>query len=422
MHRWARDLWPIPRSLTGQGVRETLAYLQKLLPEMQIHEVPSGTQAFDWTVPDEWNIRDAWIEDSSGVRLVDHADSNLHVIGYSEPIDRWVTRAELERHLHSLPDQPNAIPYVTSYYRRSWGFSVTQQQREALGPGPFRVVIDSTLRRGSLTYADAILPGSSHEEVLLSTYVCHPSMANNELSGPVVATALGRWLLSLPNRRYTYRIVFVPETIGSIVYMSKHLDHMRRCTVAGWVVTCVGDERTYSFLPSRLGDTLSDRVSIAVLNTLEPVRMYSYLDRGSDERQWCSPGADLPVCSIMRSKYGSYPEYHTSLDDLDLVTPEGLLGGFGALRSCLELLEANRCWKTRFPGEPHMSSRGLYPTTSIKGSQAAPRNLMNVLAYCDGSHDVIDICRRTGIPWSEVVEALSRLDDAGTIELEDPSP
>lgn len=416
MHGWARDLWTVPRSLTGQGVRETLAYLQNLLPEMRIHEVPSGTQAFDWTVPDEWNIRGAWIEDSNGDRVVDHADSTLHVVGYSEPVDRWMTREELERHLHSLPDQPTAIPYVTSYYRRTWGFSVTQQQREALGPGPFRVVIDSTLTPGSLTYADAVLPGWSQEEVLLSTYVCHPSMANNELSGPVVATALARWLLSLHDRRYTYRIVYGPETIGSIVYLSKHLEHMKRHTVAGWVVTCVGDERTYSFLPSRLGGTLSDRVSLEVLSALDPVRIYSYLERGSDERQWCSPGADLPVCSIMRSKYGDYPEYHTSLDDLELVTPAGLLGGFNALRSCLELLEANRFWRTRLPGEPQMSSRGLYPTTSIKENRTAPRDLMNVLAYCDGDHDVIDICRRTGLPWSAVVKALSRLDEAGTID------
>ncbi len=332
-----------------------------------------------------------------------------------------MTRDELERHLHSLPDQPNAIPYVTSYYRRTWGFSVTQQQREALGTGPFRVVIDSTLDGGSLTYADAVLPGSSPEEVLLSTYVCHPSMANNELSGPVVVTALARWLMSLSNRRYTYRIVFVPETIGSIVYLSKHLEHMKRHTIAGWVVTCVGDERTYSFLPSRLGGTLADRVSLEVLSALEPVRIFSYLERGSDERQWCSPGADLPVCSIMRSKYGAYPEYHTSLDDLELVTPSGLLGGFDALRSCLELLEANEVWRALLPGEPQMSGRDLYPTTSIKGHQAAPRDLMNVLAYCDGDHDVIDICRRTRIPWPEVVKALSRLDKAGTIEPVDSS-
>lgn len=415
MHRWARDLWPLPRSLTGHGVRETLDYLQGLVPEMQIHEVPSGTRAFDWTVPEEWNIRGAWIEDSGGNRIVDHADSNLHVVGYSEPIDCWVKREELESHLHSLPDQPDAIPYVTSYYQRTWGFSITQLQREALGPGPFRVVIDSTLERGSLTYADVVLPGSTRDEVLLSTYVCHPSMANNELSGPVVTTALARWLSSLPHRRYTYRFVYVPETLGSIVYLSKHLEHMKEHTVAGWVVTCVGDGRVYSFLPSRLGDTLADRVSREVLSGVEPLRTYTFLDRGSDERQWCSPGANLPVCSIMRSMYGRYPEYHTSLDDLELVTPDGLAGSFNVLRSCLELLEANRCWRTQLPGEPQMSRRGLYATTSIKNGQARPRDLMDVLAYCDGDHDVIDICSRTGLPWSDVIKALSRLDEAGTI-------
>lgn len=415
MHGWAGDLWPITRSLTGQGVRETLTYLQALLPNLEIHEVPTGTQAFDWTVPDEWNIRAAWVEDTQGRRIIDIAESNLHVVGYSEPMDRWVERDELEEHLYSLPNQPDAIPYVTSYYRRTWGFSVTHKQRLRLGDGPFRVFIDSTLEPGNLTYADAVLPGFSDEEVLISTYVCHPSMANNELSGPVVTTAIARWLLSLPERRYTYRLVYAPETIGSIVYLSRHLEHLKKHTVAGWVVTCIGDERSYSFVPSRLGLTLSDRVSLEVLSALDPVRMYSFLDRGSDERQWCSPGANLPVCSVMRSKYGQYPEYHTSLDDLDLVTPHGLQGGFDLLRACLELLEANRTWISLMPGEPQMGRHGLYPTTSIKGGARETRKTMDVLTYCDGGHDVIDLCERTGLRWEDVIAILSRLSDAQII-------
>lgn len=416
MHAWARDLWPLTRSLTGDGVRRTLEYLKDRIPDLDIHEVPTGTQALDWAVPDEWNIKEAWVEDAAGHRIIDIADNNLHVVGYSEPIDRWVNRGELEEHLHSLPDQPDAIPYVTSYYRRTWGFCITHEQRLNLGEGPFRVQIDSTLEPGHLTYADLVLPGTSEEEVLLSTYVCHPSMANNELSGPVVTTAIVRWLASLPQRNYTYRVVFAPETIGSLLYLSRHLPRLKEKVIAGWVVTCIGDERCYSYVPSRLGGTLADRVSLQVLAELDPVVHYSFLDRGSDERQWCSPGADLPVCSVMRSKYGRYPEYHTSLDDLDLVTAAGLQGGYDLLKSCLELLEANRAWQSKMPGEPQMGRRGLYPTTSIKGGATSTRNMMNVHAYCDGDHDVIDLCQRTGLPWREVVAILRQLNDADLIQ------
>jgi aminopeptidase-like protein len=415
MYGWARNLWPVTRSLTGDGVRQTLRFIQTLLADLEVHEVATGTPAFDWAVPDEWNISEAWVEDVSGQRIIDIADSNLHVVGYSEPMDRWVDRDELESHLHSLPDQPDAIPYVTSYYRRTWGFCITHEQRLELGDGPFRSVIKSTLEPGHLTYADAVLPGASDEEVLLSTYVCHPSMANNELSGPVVTTAIARWLASLPERRYTYRFVFAPETIGSLLYMSRHLSHLKEAVIAGWVVTCIGDERCYSYVPSRLGGTLADRVSLQVLKDRDPVHHYSFLDRGSDERQWCSPGADLPICSVMRSKYGRYPEYHTSLDDLDLVTPAGLQGGYDLLRSCIQLLETNRVWTSKMPGEPQMGRRGLYPTTSFKGGHASTREMMNVLAYCDGEHDLLDLCDVTGLGWRTVRGIIGQLYKADVI-------
>jgi aminopeptidase-like protein len=416
MYGLAHRLFPICRSLTGDGVRRTLSALGGEMPNLAVHEVPSGALALDWTVPDEWNIRSAWIDDESGARIVDFANHNLHVMGYSEPVDTWLSLDELQEHLYSLPERPDAIPYVTSYYKRRWGFCLPESQRQELKPGRYHVHIDSDLGPGRLNYGELILPGQTEEEVLLSTYVCHPSMANNELSGPCVATYLAKWLMTLPNRRYTYRILFLPETIGAIVYLSRHLETLKRNLAAGFVLTCIGDDRAYSYLSTRQGNSLADRVARHVLGHIDPgYKAYSFLERGSDERQYNSPGADLPVCSVMRSKYGEYPEYHTSDDDLSVISPAGLQGGFEAVRKCIECLEANHTYCVTTIGEPQLGKHDLYPSISTEANWKMAEDTNNLIGYCDGENDLISVADTIGRPLWELLETVSRLKAAGLL-------
>ena len=413
-HDLAKRLWPINRSLTGPGVVETLEILRETLPDLTLHHVPTGTDVFDWTVPKEWRVNDAFLETPEGTRICDFAKNNLHLVGYAQPKQATMALEALQPHLHSLPDQPDAIPYVTSYYGENWGFCLKDTQRQALSEGDYRVHIDCAHVDGRLTYADLVVPGESTNEILFSTYVCHPSMANNELSGPVVAESLARYIASRASNHYTYRFVFVPETLGALAYLSANLKALQQNVKAGFVLTCVGDERTWSYMPSRKGGTLADRAILQACaeRSIDPDH-YSFLQRGSDERQYCAPGIDLPVCSLMRSKYGTYPEYHTSLDDLTLVTPQGLGQTIETYIQAIEILEANQFPKTLTLGEPQLGKRGLYSNLSKVGSAANAMTMRNLIAYADGTQDLIALAQLFECSVSELADHMARLTEHG---------
>ena len=416
MYDWAVDLFPINRSITGNGVRQTLNYIKDIVPEMNIIEVPSGTKCFDWTVPKEWNCDDGYIIDPDGNKICDFKNNNLHVVGYSTPIDKEIEYEELIEHLYHIEDQPTAIPYITSYYSERWGFCLSSNKFKKLKKGTYKVKINSELKDGNLTYGEIKIKGESEKEIFLSTYVCHPSMANNELSGPVVTTALVNFVKSIKNRKYSYRIVFIPETIGSITYISRNIDEMKKNIIAGFNISCIGDDRSYSYIPTRYGNTLSDKVSKHILKNIDYVE-YSFLDRGSDERQYCSPGVDLPIATICRTKYGAYPEYHTSLDDLTVISPNGLYGGYDKLKKAIELLENNNYYKVNVLCEPQLGKRGLYPTISTKTSGAIVKNMMNFIAYADGNNDLIDIANIIGVQAEELFEIVEKMKKAELIEI-----
>ena len=410
LKKWLVELFPLNRSLTGTGVRQTLDFLRKHLGEEFItHNIPSGTKAFDWIVPQEWQVNEAWISDLEGNILINFANNNLHLVGYSIKIDQIISKDELDNHLHSIPELPDAIPYVTSYYKEEWGFCLTHNDRMKLGNGPFKVFIDSKHFDGFLNYGEFFVKGTSKDEVLLTTYICHPSMASNELSGPVISLALAKWL-SQRQTKYSYRFLFSIETIGTIHYVSQNLEKLKNLTKAGFVLTCLGDDRNYSYVPSRNGDTLSDRIAIKYLkDNIENYTEYTWLDRGSDERQLCSPGVDLPICSLMRSKYGEYPEYHTSLDNLDFVSEKSLFESFQMLKTVIEMIEENENYLINTKCEPQLGVRGLYPNKSTRESGLSVRNLMNVISYLDGTRDLITISELCKISFSETLHIVNIL-------------
>ncbi|MGF7239499.1 MAG: DUF4910 domain-containing protein [Frankia sp.] len=406
-----RVMAPHPRSITGDGVRATLADVAKHIP-LVVHEVPSGTPVLDWTVPREWNVRSAWLADPSGRRVVDVADNPLHLLGYSVPVEAEMSLDELSPHLFSLPDAPDRIPYRTSYYSDNWGFCLADDVARALPDGTYTVHIDTSLSEGSLTYGEFVLPGRGEETVLVSTHVCHPAMANDNLSGIAVATLLAATLAAAPGPpRFTYRFLFVPGTVGSITWLARNREVTGRVH-AGLVLTGLGDRSAFTWKRSRRGDTTIDRaVELVLAGAGEPVRVVDFSPYGYDERQYCSPGFDLPVGRFGRGQHGEYPEYHTSADDFAFVDRDRLAGSYQTLLQVLNVLERDQTWRNQAPyGEPQLGRRGLYRGVgSVMSSKAYEMGLLWMLSYSDGTHSVADIARRSGLSFDALADAADAL-------------
>ena len=410
-YQLGKELFPINRSITGQGVRDTLKIFKKKIKGLKINKVKSGTKVFDWTVPSEWNIDKAYIIDKSGKKIINFDDNNLHLVGYSEPKKIKISKKKLIKHLYYLKNYPSAIPYVTSYYKRRWGFCLSyvaykQFLKNYSDNDLFTVNINSKFKKdGFLNYGEAFIKGQSKKEIFLSTYICHPSMANNELSGPLVATALYNYFVKKKNK-YSIRFIFIPETIGSITYLSKYYKTLKKRVVAGFNLTCLGDERNYSFLPSKY-ESESNLASIEAFKDLKlNFKKFSFLTRGSDERQYNAPGIDLPIASIMRSKYGTYREYHTSKDDFKFVTIKGLRGGYKVLKKAIQILlkknlpiPKKRKIIETYPTnliicEPQMSKKKLYPSLGVKNARSQKvKDIMNFLQYADGTNSLLQISK-----------------------------
>ena len=407
-------LYPIARSITGEGVRETLRILGRAIP-LEVHEVPTGTQVFDWTVPREWTIRDAYIKDASGQRIVDFKRSSLHVVGYSLPVHATMTLTELRPHLHSLPDRPSWIPYRTSYYEETWGFCLSHEQLLTLDEGPYEVCIDSDLRDGHLTYGELVLPGETRDEILVSAHVCHPSLANDNLSGITVATFLAA-KLQHTRRRHTLRFLFAPGTIGSLTWLSQHEDDLPRIG-KGLVLAGLGDAGLLTYKRSRRENAEIDRaVELALRDGGTPHTVTGFSPWGYDERQYNSPGINVPAGLLMRTPHGTYPEYHTSADNLAFMRAESLVGSLDACLAVVGILEGNRRYRNLNPkGEPQLGRRGLYG--SIAGSDGKPDQLamLWVLNLSDGDHSLLDVTERSGLRFASIAEAAGALERAGLL-------
>ncbi|MGC5566067.1 DUF4910 domain-containing protein [Streptomyces sp. FR-108] len=416
MHALVERLYPLCRSITGDGVRATLEIVDEYVP-LRVHEVPTGTQVLDWTVPQEWNIRDAYIADGAGNRVVDFAASSLHVLGYSVPVERTMPLSELREHLYTLPDQPTLVPYRTSYYEPKWGFCLSQETLDGLPDGDYEVRIDSTLADGHLTYAEHVVPGQVSDEVIVSCHVCHPSLANDNLAGVAVAVQLAR-ALTETTPYYTYRFIFAPGTVGAITWLARNAERVERVR-HGLVLACAGDSGQLNYKRSRRGDAEIDRVLQHVLTASErPHQVHEFTPYGYDERQYCSPGFDLGVGSLSRTPYAGYPEYHTSGDNPDFVSAEAMEDTLAVCREAFAVLDRNRRYVNLSPyGEPQLGRRGLYDSLGGRSdAKQAQMAMLWVLSLSDGDHSLLDVAERAALPFDTVAAAADALHGAGLIK------
>jgi aminopeptidase-like protein len=416
LHRFATDLYPICRSITGDGVRRSLTAVQNRIP-LQISEIPSGTAVFDWTVPKEWNIRDAYIKDARGKRIVDFQQNNLHVLNYSVPVRSKMPLSELRSHLFTIPEHPDWIPYRTSYYHENWGFCLSHNQLETLKDGEYEVCIDSTLADGHLTYGECCLPGQLSDEVLISCHICHPSLANDNLSGLSVATALAE-LLSGQDLYYSYRFLFIPGTIGAITWLARNRDKVARIR-HGLVLTGIGNESGFHYKKSRRGNAEIDHAVAHVLqHGVESHEILEFSPYGYDERQYCSPGFDLPVGCLMRSVWGTFPQYHTSADNLEFIRPQRLAESLRVCAAVVDVLENNRRYRNLSPYcEPQLGKRNLYRSTGGEAIGMEINARLWVLNLSDGEHSLLDIATRSELPFPAISDAAEVLRDGGLLSV-----
>ena len=417
LYKLVAELYPICRSITGDGVRRTLEIVDREIGGLEVSEVPTGTQVLDWTVPREWNVRDAWVANAAGERVIDFQASNLHLVSYSVPVRTTMSLAELKERLFILPDQPDLVPYRTSYYAERWGFCASKRLVDSLPEGDYEVCVDSTLADGHLTYGERLVEGRTSDEVLVSCHVCHPSLANDNLSGIAVASRLARLLAEGPRPRHSYRFLFIPGTIGSITWLARNQDRVDRIR-HGLVLSGVGDPGGFTYKRSRRGDAEIDRAVAHVLGRSgRPHRVVDFSPYGYDERQFCSPGFDLPVGRLSRTEFATYPEYHTSADDLDLVSPAQLQDSLEVCREVVAVLEGNRRYENLSPrGEPQLGRRGLYG--SIGGRSDAEERQMAmlwVLNQSDGGRSLLDVAERSGLPLALLAEVAGLLEEAGLL-------
>jgi aminopeptidase-like protein len=412
----AERLFPLPRSLTGAGVRETLRLVSEWIP-LELTEVPSGTPVFDWTVPREWSVGDAWIKDTNGRVIVDAATSTLRILGYSEGVHTRLAGADLLEHLYSLPEHPDWIPYRTSYYDRAWGFCVTERERAEIDPSAeYEVLVEAALEEGSITLGEQTIAGASDEEVVVSTYICHPSLANDNVSGIVVAAALGR-LLPRDTLRRTHRVLFAPSVIGALSWLSRNEENLDRVH-GGLILSCVGDRGPLRYKESRRGTTVVDRAAAIALRDEQDSRRESFVPWGGDERQFCAPAFDLAFGSLSRSPHGAYPEYHSSADDLDLISGDQLVGSLRAAARIVDIVDANRTLVSIVPpGEPQLGRRGLYGSIGVGlPSEDGRRALLWVLNLADGHNSLLDVAERSALPFWLVEHAAMTAERAGLVE------